>query len=105
MQSELSTRDVPLSNELPPVDLRREVAMHRAAQVLADADHCRDGLSPVPLNRLKPADREWFKQAARNVIEIFEHLTIGREADAVAAARTRTEAQAARAVESRIAIE
>ncbi len=105
MQTEVSDRPTSMSTEQPPVDIRRQVAMHCAAQVLADADHCRDGLSPVPLSRLKPADREWYRQAARNVIEIFEQLTINREPDAVAAQRSRAEVQTAQATDSRLQIE
>ncbi len=105
MQTDLRSAIPDMSTETPPVDLRRAVALHRAAQVLADADHCRDGLSPVPLNRLKPADRAWYLQAARNVIEIFELQTSGREPASVIDQRSRAEIQLARAIDSRIAIE
>jgi hypothetical protein len=76
---------IPQQPTAPPlVDLlKRDIAMHRAAQTLADATRCHQGQSPVPLSRMDPLEREWFKQAARNVVEIFERVTEpDRESDA-----------------------
>lgn len=91
-----------------PLDLarlKRGHGMHRAAQVLADASRCRAGLPPQPLALLEADEREWFKQAARNCIEIFETVTIDREPDAVQARRQTRQEQLAVALENRLAIE
>jgi hypothetical protein len=96
--------------------LRRDVAMHRAAQVLADAVSCRDGAAPRPLSTLPPIEREWYRQTSRQLIEIFETLTTGRELDADREAREQREAdeaatrdrearRQAAALESRLALE
>jgi hypothetical protein len=91
------------------IDLRRRVAMHRAAQLLADAVRCHTGQRPQPLASLQPPDAEWYRQTARNLIEIFETETTGREPDAVVDARVAdAQAQAARharALESRLSQE
>ena len=105
LQTELTSRADSVSTEPPPIDLRRSVAMHRAAQVLADATRCRRGDPPAPLNRLDPHEREWFKQAARNVIEIYEHLTTGRDSDDVADATHRQEQKLATAIRERLSQE
>jgi hypothetical protein len=98
----------------PPLDLsdrlRRDHGMHRAAQVLADASRIRQGLRPLPLKAIDPEDRAWFKQAARQAIEVFELVTQpDREPDAVVEQRETAAAQAstklALALESRLAIE
>jgi hypothetical protein len=105
MQTESLRSLSEMSNDIPPVDLRRSVAMHRAAQVLADATLCRRGDPPLPLNRMDPHEREWFKQAAKNVIEIYEHLTTGRESDDVADATSRAEQKLASAIRERLSQE
>ena len=61
--------------------LKRDIGMHRAAQTLADATRCQRGLRPMSLRDLDPSEREWFRQAARNVIEVFETETTEREPD------------------------
>lgn len=71
--------------------LKRDIGLHRAAQTLADAMRCRDGLRPVPLRNVEPRDREWYRQTARNLIEIFETVTTEREPDG---AREQREMQA-----------
>lgn len=81
--STITQTPIPAS-ELPLRDrLKRDIGMHRAAQVLADATRCQTGQAPLPLSQLDPRDREWFRQAARNIIEIFETVTSEREPDAV----------------------
>jgi hypothetical protein len=82
--------------------LNRDIAMHRAAQTLADATRCRLGLAPSPLTQLDPHDREWFKQTARNLIEIFETITMQREPDAEREQRERRSIKAARRLENRL---
>jgi len=84
--------------------LKRDIGMHRAAQTLADAMRCHQGLSPVPISRLSPDEREWFKQTARNLIEIFETITTEREPDAVRETRQMQEVTEARALDSSLAI-
>lgn len=84
---------------------KRDVAFHRAAQLLADATLCRRGQRPTGLVQMDPDEREWFKQAARNVIEIFEQLTTDRERDVVVEARAREAERQRTAEESRLAIE
>lgn len=69
--------------------LKRDVAFHRAAQVLADAIACRAGEAPRNLSAMPPLEREWFKQISRQLIETFETLTAAREPDAVVEQRTR----------------
>lgn len=102
----------PSLSTFEPIDtarLKRDLGMHRAAQVLADASRCRAGLSALPLTQLDADEREWFKQAARNCIEIFETVTIDREPDAVRAQRDtdaeRRSSRLAQALESRLSIE
>jgi hypothetical protein len=67
--------------------LKRDVGLHRAAQTLADAWRCREQLRPVPLNQLEPEAREWFKQTARHLIELFEVVTADREPESEREAR------------------
>jgi hypothetical protein len=83
MPSDLATR------------LRRDVAIYRGAQLLADAVLCQRGESPRLLSLMPPAHAEWFKQTARNVIEAFERETTGVDAAAErdAAARAVLEAE------------
>lgn len=74
--------------------LKRDVAFHRAAQLLADATACRLGLPPRGLSTLPPTEASWFRQTARQLIEIFERQTTGRPTDAemdAAAAQQRTD--------------
>lgn len=85
--------------------LKRDVAFHRAAQVLADAIACRAGEAPRNLSTMPPLEREWFKQTARQAIETFETLTADREPDAVVEQRTREAAKQATARESRISMD
>lgn len=89
--------------------LKRDVAFHRVAQVLADAIHCRRGESPRGLSTMAPEEREWFKQNARQVVEIFEQMTAARVPDAeadAAAERARVTAERTQAaLENRMAIE
>lgn len=74
------------------VTLKRDIGLHKAAQTLADATRCRSGLEPLPLSQLNSHDRVWFRQTARNLIEIFETLTNPeRERDAERERRERTE--------------
>lgn len=85
--------------------LRRDVAIHRGAQLLADAVLCQRGEKPRLLSLLLPAEAEWFKQTARNVIETFERETTGVDpaAERDAAARALLEAERQRvAVRGRI---
>jgi hypothetical protein len=79
--------------------LRRDVAIHRGAQLLADAVLCQRGEKPRLLSLLLPADAEWFKQTARNVIEAFERETTGVDVAAArdAAARALLESERQRA--------
>ena len=103
-QPSMSMLDSPMQ-----IDLRRRVAMHRAAQLLADAVRCHSGQRPQPLNSMLAPEAEWYRQTARNLIEIFETETTGRELDAVVDARVASaQAQAsrhARALESRLSLE
>jgi hypothetical protein len=87
------------------VRVKREHGLHRAAQLLADASRIRRGESPRPLIHLAPAEREWCKQTARQLIEVFETITTDRETDAVQAQRVAQEVRLSLAVESRLAIE
>lgn len=82
--------------------LKRDIAMHRAAQILADATRCQHGLRPMPLSQLDRLDREWFKQTARNLIEIFETITTERERDADREQRERRSIDAARRMENQL---
>lgn len=84
--------------------LKRDIGLHRAAQTLADATRCQLGLRPLPLSQLDARDREWFRQTARNLIEIFETVTTEREPDAVRERREMQEVDEARVLESRLAV-
>jgi hypothetical protein len=88
-----------------PTRVKREIGLHRAAQTLADAYRCREQLRPVPLNQLEPEAREWFKQTARNLIEIFEVVTTEREPDAEREAREIALVGQAHARQRRLGIE
>ena len=52
--------------------LKREHGLHRAAQTLADAVRCQRGERPMPLSQMALHEREWFKQTARQLVEMFE---------------------------------
>ncbi len=84
--------------------LKRDIGMHRAAQTLADALHCHRGLRPVPLRDMEPREREWVRQTARNLIEIFETVTTEREPDAAREQRAMADVTDTRALEGRLAI-
>jgi isoaspartyl peptidase/L-asparaginase-like protein (Ntn-hydrolase superfamily) len=47
------------------------VGLHYAAQTLANADRCRRGLSPLPMPQLPEEEAVWYRQAARNLIEMY----------------------------------
>jgi hypothetical protein len=59
----------------------RAVGLHRAAQLLADATACRQGIAPQSLKTMARADAAWFRQVARQVVECFEGATIGAQID------------------------
>lgn len=90
--------------QAPPLAerLQRDIAMHRAAQTLADATRCRQGLRPLPLTELDRHDCAWFKQTARHLIEIFETITTEREPDSQRELRERRSVEAARRLENRL---
>jgi len=52
--------------------LKRDVAIYRAAQVLADALAWRAGRPPRGLSVMSAADREWHRGTARQLVEIYE---------------------------------
>lgn len=83
--------------------LKRDIGLHRAAQTLADAARCHQGLRPVPLRDLDPRDREWYRQTARNLIEIFETVTMEREPDAAREQREMQEVTELREQQGRLA--
>lgn len=61
-----------------PIDLarlKRQHGLHRAAQTLADATLCQRGERPLSLSQMHPDEREWFKQTARHLIEVYELVT------------------------------
>ena len=90
------TQHQPAANESGlSARLTRDIGLHRAAQTLADATRCRTGLTPLPLTQLDPRDREWFRQTARHLVEIFETITQpDRELDADREERERAERRA-----------
>lgn len=93
----------PMSDLAPR--LRRDYAIHRAAQLLADAVRVRAAEPALPLTLLPPEVRDWYKATARTLIEVFETMTTGREPDAVQAQREVEAAKFAQSLESRLAIE
>lgn len=64
--------------------IRRDVALHIAAQTLADADRCRQGLAPVSLRELGAHEAIWYRQTARNLIELFEAKVYASEVSTAA---------------------
>lgn len=54
--------------------LKRDVAIHRAAQTLADAIACRAGETPRGLSVLPADDRDWFKATTKSLIDLYESM-------------------------------
>lgn len=89
---------------MPPIlRLKRDHAFHRAAQLLADAFRCREGLAPLPLVQMDPDERAFFKQAARNAIEVFELIAEKRSPDAEQAKAEAVAGDQARRLEEALA--
>lgn len=55
--------------------LKRDVAIHRAAQVLADATACRAQQEPRGLTSMPAEERDWFKATARQLVDIYLQIT------------------------------
>ncbi len=53
--------------------LKRGVGLYRAAQLLADASRCRQGLTPEPLRTLAKNDAAWYRQIAEQMVDAFEY--------------------------------
>jgi hypothetical protein len=83
--------------------------MSRAAQLLADATLVRRGEPPRGLSTMTVDEREWFKQAARQIVELFELLTSDApplaQVQAEARAREESRLRAETARDRRLAIE
>lgn len=56
---------------MPAFDPKREVALHYAADLLAKASQVKAGETAVTWNQRPMAEREWFRQTAREVIDTF----------------------------------
>lgn len=86
--------------------LKRDVGVHRAAQTLADAMACRVGETPRGLSTMLRAEADWYRQTARNLIEIYETCTGITPENAVETRRREEDARKAEAaVQNRVAIE
>lgn len=59
--------------------LKRDVAIYRTAQVLADASACRAGEEPRGLSTMSADDRAWFHQTVRSIVDLYEDM-VGIEA-------------------------
>lgn len=55
---------------------KRDYAIRRAAQVLADATACRAGEQPIGLSQVPTETRDWFLRTVASLIEIYE-TTVG----------------------------